>query len=79
MALRRINGIRGLDLESDGLAGQSLDEDLHATTETKNEMEGGLLLDVVIGESPAILKLFAGEDKALLIRGNAGGDACRNG
>ena len=31
-------------------------------------MEGRLLLDVVIGESAAILKLFAGENQALLVR-----------
>jgi hypothetical protein len=33
-------------------------------------MEGGLLLDVIIGESTAILKLLAGEDQTLLVRGN---------
>ena len=37
----------------------------------KNQVEGGFLLDVVIGEGPAILQLLAGEDEALLIRGNA--------
>jgi hypothetical protein len=31
-------------------------------------MEGRLLLDVVIGESAAILKLLAGENQALLVR-----------
>ena len=30
-------------------------------------MEGGLLLDVVVGESAAILELLAGEDESLLI------------
>jgi hypothetical protein len=34
-------------------------------------MEGGLLLDVVVGESAAILKLLASEDQALLVWGNA--------
>jgi hypothetical protein len=33
-------------------------------------MEGGLLLDVIIGESAAILKLLASENQALLVRGN---------
>jgi hypothetical protein len=33
-------------------------------------MEGGLFLDVIIGESATILKLLAGEDQALLVRGN---------
>ena len=30
-------------------------------------MEGGLLLDVVVGESPAILELLASEDQTLLV------------
>ena len=62
-----IDRIRGLDLERDGLAGQSLNEDLHATTETKDEMEGGLLLDVVVGQGTTVLQLLAGEDEALLV------------
>jgi hypothetical protein len=35
LGLDVINGIRGLDLEGDGLSRQGLDEDLHTTTETK--------------------------------------------
>ena len=34
-------------------------------------MEGGLLLDIVVGQSTPILQLFAGEDESLLVRGNA--------
>ena len=34
-------------------------------------MEGGLLLDVVVAEGAAILELLAGEDKALLVGGDA--------
>ena len=34
-------------------------------------MEGGLLLDVVVGQGAAILQLLAGEDEALLVRRNA--------
>ena len=34
-------------------------------------MEGGLLLDVVVGKSAAVLELLAGEDKALLVGGDA--------
>jgi hypothetical protein len=44
---------------------------LHATTEAEDEVEGGLLLDVVIGKGAAILKLLAGENQALLIRRDA--------
>jgi hypothetical protein len=34
-------------------------------------VEGGLLLDVVVGEGAAVLQLLAGEDEALLIRRDA--------
>jgi len=34
-------------------------------------MESGLLLDVVVGQGPTILKLLAGEDQALLVWGNS--------
>lgn len=33
-------------------------------------MESGLLLNIVIGKSSAIFKLFSGEDESLLIRGD---------
>jgi hypothetical protein len=66
-----VDGVGGLNLQSDGLAGQSLDEDLHTTAEAQDEVEGGLLLDVVVGEGAAILQLLAGEDQALLVWRNA--------
>ena len=37
----------------------------------KDEVEGRLLLDVVIAQGTTILELFAGEDEALLIWRNA--------
>merc|ERR1712000_412761 len=55
----------------DGLSGQGLDEDLHTTTEAEDKVKGRLLLNVVVGEGTAILKLLAGEDQALLVRRNA--------
>src|SRR4051812_27744782 len=52
---------------------QSLDEDLHATAtaQAQHQVQSGLLLDVVIRHSAAILELLASEDQALLVRGNA--------
>lgn len=44
---------------------------LATTTEAEDEMEGALLLDVVVGKGAAILELLAGEDQALLVWGNA--------
>jgi hypothetical protein len=40
---------------------------LSATTQAKHEMQGALLLDVVVAQGAAILQLLAGEDQALLI------------
>merc|ERR1719187_580928 len=66
-----LNGIAWLHFKSDGFPGEGLDKDLHATAETKDKMKGGLLLDVVVGKGPAILKLLASKDETLLIRRNA--------
>ena len=44
---------------------------LTTTTETKDQVEGRLLLDVVVGKSAAVLELLSGEDETLLVRGNA--------
>jgi len=61
------NGVSWLNIEGDGLASESLDEDLHTTSESENEMESGLLLDVVVRKSSAILELLTSEDKSLLV------------
>ena len=71
LCLDVVNGVRWLDLESDGLAGESLHKDLHATAETEDEMESGLLLDVIVGEGSAIFELLTSKDEPLLIGRNA--------
>jgi hypothetical protein len=45
--------------------------DLHTTTKAENQVKGGLLLDVVVGQGAAILKLLSSEDQTLLVRGNS--------
>merc|ERR1712202_126611 len=63
LGLHVLNRIRRVDVEREGL-----DQDLHGSaTKTKDEMEGGLLLDVVVREGAAILELLSGEDQTLLI------------
>jgi len=62
-----LNSVRGLDLEGDGLSSQGFDKDLHTTTETKDQMQSRLLLDVVVRKGTTILKLLAGEDQPLLV------------
>jgi len=54
-------------LGSEGLE-RGLDD---ATAQTEDQVERRLLLDVVVGEGAAVLELLAGEDQALLVRGNA--------
>ena len=68
LGLDVFNGVSWLDVEGDGLASQGLDEDLHTTSESEDEMEGGLLLDVVVGEGSAVFELLSSEDESLLIR-----------
>jgi len=62
-----LNGVCWLDIKGDGLTGESLDKDLHTTSKSEDEMESGLLLDVVIRKSSAIFQLLTGEDESLLI------------
>src|SRR5258705_7285481 len=47
-------------------------ENLHSATETEDEMERQLLLDVIIRKGAVIIQLLACEDKSLLIRREAG-------
>jgi len=44
-----------------------LDENLHTTTQSKNEMERRFLLDVVVAEGSSIFELFTSEDQSLLV------------
>ena len=44
---------------------------LGSAAEAEDKVEGGLLLDVVVGEGAAVLELLSGEDEPLLIRRDA--------
>ena len=67
LGLHVLDGVSWLDVEGDGLTGKGLHEDLHTTSESEDEMESGLLLDVVVGEGSSVFKLLSSEDKSLLI------------
>ena len=67
LGLNVLNSVGWLDIEGDGLTSESLDEDLHSTSESEDEMESGLLLDVVVAEGSAVLELLTSEDESLLI------------
>ena len=71
LGLNVLNGIGWLDLEGDSLSSEGLDEDLHSTSESEDEMESGLLLDVIVGEGSAVFELLSSEDESLLIRWNS--------
>merc|ERR550525_867954 len=43
----------------------------HSSPQSEHQVEGGLLLDVVVRQSPAILQLLASKDQPLLIRRNS--------
>jgi len=70
LGLDIFDAVRRLHLEGDSFPRQRLDEDLHSTTKTKNEMKSRFLLNVVIGKSTSVFQLLAGENQPLLIRGN---------
>ena len=44
---------------------------LATTPQPENQVERGLLLDIVVGQGAPVLKLFAGKDQSLLVRGNS--------
>ena len=71
LGLDVLDGVRRLDIKRDGLASQSLDEDLHSTAKAQHQVQCGLLLDVVVGQSAAVLELLASEDQSLLVRRDA--------
>jgi len=71
LRLHVVNGIGRLHFKGDGFTGESLDEDLHSTAKTKDQMKGRLLLDIVVGECTTILELLPCKDKTLLVRRDA--------
>ena len=67
LGLDVLDGVSWLNIEGDGLAGEGLDEDLHSSSKSENQMECRFFLDVVVGESSSVLELLSGEDESLLI------------
>ena len=48
LGLDVVDGVGGLDFKGNRLSRESFDKDLHATTETEDEVESGFFLDVVV-------------------------------
>ena len=55
-------------MRTHSLSRQSLDKDLHTSSETKNQVKSRFLLDIVVGKSSTVLELLSSEDETLLIR-----------
>jgi hypothetical protein len=70
LSLHVVNSVAGLNVKSDSLAGESLDENLHTTTEAEDQMKSRFLLNVVVRKGAAIFELLASKDEALLIWGD---------
>ena len=62
-----LNRITGLNLQGDCLACEGFHKDLHTSSQTEHKMEGGLFLDVVVGESAAVFQLLTSKDETLLV------------
>merc|ERR1712142_1106357 len=62
-----LNSITRFHLQGDGLTSQSLDKDLHTSSQSEHKMECRLFLDVVVRQSSSIFQLFSSKDQSLLI------------
>ena len=71
LLLHILNAVARLNIYRDRLTCECLHENLHAATETQDQMECRLLLNIVVRKGLTILELLAREDQALLIRRDA--------
>ena len=62
LGLYVLDRVGRLHLEGDSLASEGLHEDLHATAESQHQVQGALLLDVVVREGSSVFQLLASED-----------------
>merc|ERR1712179_279130 len=71
LGLDIFNGVRWLNPQSDGLASEGLDKDLHSSSQSEHKVKSALLLDVVVRKGSSILKLLSSKDQPLLVWGNS--------
>ena len=67
LCLDIINSIRTFNFQCYSFSSQGLHKNLHSTTKTEHQMEGGLLLDVIVCKSTTIFELLARKDQPLLV------------
>ena len=70
LGLHVIDGVRRFHLQRNRLTREGLDKDLHAASETKDQVKSGLFLDIVVREGAPILELLSGKNQTLLVGGD---------
>ena len=55
LGLYVLDGIRSFHVKSDRFSSQGFDEDLHASSESQDQMKGGFLLNVIVRKCSSIL------------------------
>ena len=72
LGLHGLNGIGSLNIEGDNLAREGKDEDLHASIlKTDKQVNGCLILNIVVSEGFAVLQILTLTYQNLLICGDA--------
>ena len=71
LLLKRFNSVWGFNFDSHSLSSEGLDEDLHASPESENEVESWFFLDVVIRDHSSIFKSLSSKDESLCVSGDA--------
>ena len=67
LGLDVFNSVRSFNIKSDGLSSQSLNKDLHSSSQSQHQVESWFFLDVIVTEGSSIFKLLSGKDESLLI------------
>lgn len=70
LGLDAFYAVTWLDFKSDSFSGEGLHEDLHSTAESEDQVQSGLLLDVIVREGSTVVELLSTEDYTLLINGD---------
>jgi len=65
------NGVSWLNIKGDGFTSEGLDEDLHTSSKSEDQVKSGLFLNIIVGKSSSIFKLLSSKDKSLLIWWNS--------
>jgi len=59
LRLHVLDRVRRFHFQRDGLAGQGLHKNLHATSQAQHQVQGGFFLDIVIRQGASVLQLLS--------------------